>query len=40
MDLAKLWYVGRTAMEWKRPTAEEAGKMFAEVGLRGSFWET
>ncbi len=36
--LARLWYRGREALEWRRPTVERMEAIFADVGLAGPFW--
>ena len=36
--LARLWYDGRLALEWQRPTVDRMEEIFAEVGLVGPFW--
>jgi hypothetical protein len=36
--LAKRWYDDRLDPDWRRPTADEAARAFASVGLVGDFW--
>jgi hypothetical protein len=36
--LAEAWYADRLAPGWRRRTPEEAGALFAELGLEGEFW--
>jgi hypothetical protein len=36
--VADAWYRERLAPDWKRKTAEEAQRLFDEVGLTGPFW--
>ena len=37
-ELARVWYADRMSPEWRRRTPEEAERVFADVGLTGSFW--
>ena len=37
-SLAKHWYERRLDPDWRRPTAAEAMRAFASVGLSGDFW--
>ena len=37
--LAKAWFDDRLSPDWRRPTPEEAGKIFDEIGLTGPFWQ-
>jgi hypothetical protein len=36
--LGQRWYAGRMALDWQRPGAEETQKLFADLGLTGTFW--
>ena len=36
--LADAWYADRLAPDWRRRTPQEAGAVFARVGLTGDFW--
>ena len=36
--LARAWYGGKLAPEWRRKSAEEAEALFASLGLAGPFW--
>jgi len=37
--LSQLWYGNRLDPDFRRPTADEARAIFAEVGLTGAFWD-
>ena len=37
-DLARRWYTGRAEATWRPRTREQAERVFASVGLEGSFW--
>jgi hypothetical protein len=36
--LGREWYADRLSPEWRRKTPDEAGSIFAELGLTGPFW--
>ena len=36
--LADAWYADRLAPHWRRRTPQEAGAVFAGIGLTGDFW--
>jgi hypothetical protein len=36
--LSQRWYGTRLDPDFRRPTAAEAGEIFASVGLTGEFW--
>jgi hypothetical protein len=38
-DLAQQWYGNRLAADFRRPTRDEAQKIFERVGLMGAFWQ-
>ena len=38
-DLSRRWYGTRLDQDFRRPTAEEARAIFANVGLTGAFWD-
>ena len=37
-SLSQKWYGTRLDPDFRRPTAAEAGDIFASVGLTGPFW--
>jgi hypothetical protein len=37
--LAQLWYSDRLSPAWTPFTADQAQKVFAQVGLTGEFWQ-
>lgn len=37
--LARRWYGGHLARDWRKHTGAEAAAIFAEVGLTGAFWQ-
>jgi hypothetical protein len=37
--LARGWYGGKLARDWRRHTLEETEALLAEVGLTGPFWD-
>jgi hypothetical protein len=37
-ELARIWYADVTAPDWRRRTPQEAGAVFASLGLTGEFW--
>ena len=37
-QLARIWYADRLSPQWRRRTPEEAERVFADIGLTGSFW--
>jgi hypothetical protein len=37
-SLARLWYEARLDRDWRRPSADEAMRAFASIGLTGDFW--
>lgn len=37
--LATAWYENRLTIESRRPAPDEMGKIFAEIGLTGPFWD-
>ena len=37
--LARAWFDDRLSPDWRRPTPEEAGRIFDEIGLTGPFWQ-
>lgn len=37
--LARAWFDDRLSPDWRRPTPDEAGKIFAAIGLTGPFWQ-
>jgi hypothetical protein len=37
--LAHAWFRDRVKPEWRRHTLEETEALFAQLGLRGPFWE-
>jgi hypothetical protein len=37
--LASIWYRDRMEPNWRRRTPEEAGRVFASLGLVGDFWK-
>lgn len=37
-DLSRRWYGTRLDPDFRRPTAAQAGAIFASVGLTGAFW--
>jgi Alkylmercury lyase len=36
--LARAWYGGKLAPDWRRATLEETEALLAEIGLTGEFW--
>ena len=36
--LARGWYARKLAPDWRRHTADEAERLFAELGLDREFW--
>jgi nitrous oxide reductase accessory protein NosL len=36
--LARAWYHDKMDANWRRPNAEEAERLLAELGLTGAFW--
>lgn len=38
-QLAKAWYSDKLERDWRRKTLDEAMAAFAEIGLRGDFWD-
>jgi hypothetical protein len=38
-QLAVTWYENRLTIESRRPAPDEMVKIFAEIGLEGSFWD-
>jgi hypothetical protein len=39
-ELSKLWYHNRLSVDYHGRTAEEAEKIFRQVGLGSEFWST
>ncbi len=37
-ELSRRWYGNRLALDFRRPTVEEARAIFASVGLTRAFW--
>jgi hypothetical protein len=37
--LADIWYRDRADPRWRRRTAEEAERVFEDLGLTGDFWK-
>jgi hypothetical protein len=37
-ELARRWYGDRLRPDWRRPSAAETQRLFAEVGLTRRFW--
>jgi hypothetical protein len=38
-QLARVWYANRLTVESRRPAPNEMVKVFASIGLTGSFWD-
>jgi hypothetical protein len=38
-SLSQRWYGGRLDADFRRPSAEEANRIFESVGLTGDFWK-
>jgi hypothetical protein len=38
-DLSQRWYGNRLAAGFRRPTRDEAQRIFENVGLEGAFWQ-
>ena len=38
-ELAKRWYSDRLDTNWRPKTPAEAQRAFAEIGLKGDFWQ-
>ena len=36
--IARGWYGGKLARDWRRHTLEETEALLAEIGLTGPFW--
>jgi hypothetical protein len=37
--LSQSWYGNRLNADFRRPTPDEARRIFAAMGLRGAFWK-
>jgi hypothetical protein len=38
-NLSRVWFANRLSPDGRRPTVAEVRRMFASIGLTGSFWD-